>query len=169
MTYGSADMAAVNRFYSEMQGHFNLSHGGGWVIAGLSWSGQIGVDVEAERPVAFWREIAGSFLSSAEMAFADGDDFLKIWTAKEAGLKAHGAGFAIMPNAITVARENDGFALTIEPLNLHGMWQRLDETHMLTIAANAGVLQIAVCRNASDLQAAITDIGRVAPGLWVLR
>lgn len=144
---------------------FNLSHGGDWVIAGLSWSGRIGVDVEAERPAEFWREIAGSFLSPAELAVADGDDFLKIWTAKEAGLKAHGAGFAIMPNAITVADGGDGFSLAIEAMKLCGVWQRLDETHMLAIAASNGLPQIAVCRNTDDLQAALGSIRPPVPGL----
>lgn len=144
---------------------FNLSHGGDWVIAGFSRSGVIGVDVEADRPAVFWREIAESFLSAAELGVADGGDFLKIWTAKEAGLKAHGAGFAIMPNAITVAGKGDGFALTIEAINLGGLWQRLDETHILGLAASAELPQIAVCRSADDLDAALGRIRPPVPGL----
>ncbi|MDP9835689.1 4'-phosphopantetheinyl transferase [Neorhizobium huautlense] len=144
---------------------FNISHGGDWVIAGFSWSGRIGVDVEAERPIAFWREIASSFLSTAELAVADGGDFLKIWTAKEAGLKAHGAGFAIMPNAITVAGEGDGFALTIDAMNLGGLWHRLDEAHMLGLAASGEPPQIAVCRSADDLDVALCGIRPPVPGL----
>lgn len=150
---------------SEAMPDFNLSHGGDWVIAGYSWSGRIGVDVEADRPAEFWREIAGSFLSPAELAVADGDDFLKIWTAKEAGLKAHGAGFAIMPNAITVAGEGDGFALTIDAIALRGVWQRLDGKHMLGLAASGEPPQIAICRSADDLDAALGRIRPPVPGL----
>lgn len=139
---------------------FNLSHGGDWVIAGYSWSGVIGVDVEADRPAKIWREIAGSFLSPAELAVMNGDDFLKIWTAKEAGLKAHGAGFAIMPNAITVAGEGDGFSLAIEAMKLRGVWQWLDDMHMLALAARGEPPQIVVCRSIDDLDAAL---GRVRP------
>lgn len=144
---------------------FNLSHGGDWVIAGYSWSGVIGVDVEADRPAEFWREIAGSFLSPAELAVADCGDFLKIWTAKEAGLKAHGAGFAIMPNAITVAGKGDGFALAIEVINLRGVWQRLDEAHLLGLAASGEPPQSAICRSADDLDAALGSIRPPVPGL----
>lgn len=147
---------------------FNLSHGGDWVIAGFSWSGRIGVDVEADRPVAFWREIAGSFLSTAELAAKD-NDFLKIWTAKEAGLKAHGAGFAIMPSAITVAGEGDGFVLEVDDLNLRGSWCRLDETHMLAVATSTESPQIAICRSADDLLATLDPFRPHVPGLPVSR
>lgn len=148
---------------------FNLSHGGDWVVAGYSWSGHIGVDVEADRPAAFWRDIAGSFLSPAELAVVNGGDFLKIWTAKEAGLKAHGAGFAIMPKAITVAGKGDGFALAIEDINLRGVWQRLDETHLLGLAASGELPQIAICRSADDLAVALGTIRPPVPGLPVSR
>ncbi|MGF9564355.1 4'-phosphopantetheinyl transferase superfamily protein [Neorhizobium sp. JUb45] len=137
---------------------FNLSHSDDWVIAGVSLTGRIGVDVEAERPEPFWREIAGSFLTPAELVAARDSDFLKFWTAKEAGLKAHGAGFAIMPNGVTVAEDGDGFAMQVESMVLRCSWQGLDETHMLAVATTGDMPEIAICRNAAELTAALERI-----------
>jgi len=103
---------------SRIQQDFSLSHAGAWVSVAISRSGRIGVDVEAERPAAFWRDIADMFLAPSEPMVDAASEFLKIWTAKEAGLKAHGAGFAILPNTITVTREGDGFAVEVEGLKL---------------------------------------------------
>jgi phosphopantetheinyl transferase len=139
---------------------FNISHGGDWVIAGLSWSGRIGVDVENERPPVFWQQIAEAFLTPAELTASTSDDFLKIWTAKEAGLKAHGAGFSIMPNAITFANNNDGFSVKIEAMDLRGIWCRLDYEHLLATATSGRMPEITVCRSSGDLAAAIGSVAQ---------
>jgi 4'-phosphopantetheinyl transferase len=143
---------------SRVQQDFSLSHAGAWVSVGISRSGHIGVDVEAERPAAFWRDIADMFLASSERAVDAECEFLKIWTAKEAGLKAHGAGFAIMPNTITVDRKGDGFAFAVEMLSLRGVWRTLDDMHMLAVAFNGRLPEIVVCRSGADLKAAIDGI-----------
>lgn len=70
-------------------------------------------------------------------------------------MKAHGAGFAIMPNTITVTHESDGFVLDVEALHLRGVWRKLDDTHILAVATNGFVPRTAVCGSGADLKAAI--------------
>lgn len=148
---------------------FNLSHSGNWVIAAFSWTGRIGVDVEAQRPLPFWREIAVAFLTPVEMQSASGDQYLKLWTAKEAVLKAHGAGFAIMPNQITAAGDGDGFVSQVERLRLRGSWRWMDDNHLLAVAASNEVPHIAVCRDSGDLIAALEQVSQPVRGLSASR
>lgn len=57
---------------SRVQQDFSLSHAGAWVSVAISRSGHIGVDVEAERPAVFWRDVAGMFLALSELAWMTG-------------------------------------------------------------------------------------------------
>ncbi|MEW9612485.1 4'-phosphopantetheinyl transferase superfamily protein [Shinella sp. S4-D37] len=141
---------------------FNLSHGGGWVAVALCRSGRIGIDVEAERPQPFWAEIAGSFLAPDEIASAGAIGHLKIWTAKEAALKAHGAGFAIAPENVTVTAEGVGFTARLPAERFSGVWRRLGDGHVLAVAADDLVPEVAVCENASDLGAVLAELSRFA-------
>ncbi len=143
---------------SRISQDFSLSHAGAWVSVAISLSGRIGVDVEAQRPAAFWRDIADMFLAPSEPTVDAASEFLKIWTAKEAGLKAHGAGFAILPNTITIVWECEGFAVDVEGLSLKGAWRKLDDVHMLAVAFNGCLPEIAVCLSPVDLTRAIDGI-----------
>ncbi len=142
---------------------FNISHGGGWVAAALSRSGRIGVDVEVDRPQHFWDEIAGSFLAPSEISVAGAIGHLKIWTAKEAALKAHGAGFAIPPERVTVAAEGAGFAVRLPADHFSGVWHRLGDRHVLAVAADGSVPKVAVCEDAGDLEAVLAKLSLRAP------
>jgi 4'-phosphopantetheinyl transferase len=77
---------------------FNLSHSGDLVVVALAES-EVGVDIEQLRRVANAEKLAHRFFSSSERARilatvgAERDrTFLRIWTQKEAYLKAIGAG-----------------------------------------------------------------------------
>lgn len=77
---------------------FNLSHSGPVVAVAVA-SVAIGVDVESLRPVVSAERLARRFLSAAEAATVLAADaaerdrtFLRIWTQKEAYLKATGLG-----------------------------------------------------------------------------
>lgn len=147
---------------------FNLSHGGGWVAVALSRSGRIGVDVEADRPQHFWDEIAASFLAPSEVA-AGAIGHLQIWTAKEAALKAHGAGFAIPPESVTVTAEGAGFAARLPADRFSGVWRRLGDGHVLAVAADGSVPEVAVCENAGDLGAVLAELSRLDPAMRASR
>ena len=78
--------------------HFNLSHSGDVVVLAVSPT-EVGVDVESMREVANAERLARRFFSHTEheivhgLKVADRDHaFLRIWTQKEAYLKATGLG-----------------------------------------------------------------------------
>jgi 4'-phosphopantetheinyl transferase len=92
------------RFADRPGDHFNLSHGGGWVLAALHRS-PVGVDVEAEHPSRCGALAA--VLSEAERRehealpeAAQAPDFFRRWTLKEALLKAAGRGLSVDPRAL---------------------------------------------------------------------
>ena len=88
---------------------FNVSHGGGHGLIAFAAGASIGVDVEERSPrrdlegmaarVCGWNE-------RAALAAFEGQEqtnlFYRIWTLKEALLKALGAGFACDPTAFEV-------------------------------------------------------------------
>ncbi len=77
---------------------FNLSHAGGWAALAVA-PVAVGVDIEAHRPVE--PEVAARFFSAAEQAalaplagVAWRQAFFRIWTRKEAFVKALGVGLS---------------------------------------------------------------------------
>ena len=84
----------------------NASHAGEWVAAAVSTYGQIGIDLEVERPVpaglperccapseSDWLRRG----TTADMATR----FFHLWTLKEAFLKATGQGLGVDPRSLT--------------------------------------------------------------------
>lgn len=102
--------------------HFNLSHhqrretGSGWILA-ISRAGEVGVDLEALRPVPNAERLAQRVFTPAEresLAAASVDSpmrrdrvFLDVWTRKEALLKAVGDGFVRSASALHVGSTED--------------------------------------------------------------
>ncbi|MDO8268381.1 MAG: 4'-phosphopantetheinyl transferase superfamily protein [Moraxellaceae bacterium] len=79
--------------------HISLSHGSGLVAAMLSEAG-CGIDIEGPRKMA-WQKIANRYFSAGEQnwlaqqeAKAGPQAFLRLWTLKEAAVKAMGKGLA---------------------------------------------------------------------------
>ena len=96
--------------------HFSLSHSGSWVICAVSRD-PVGVDVEQPRCTA---EIAHRFFQPEEL---DGlelspDQLNRLWTAKEAFVKALGGGLTIPLNSFSVFLQEQGAVLeqTLSPL-----------------------------------------------------
>ena len=90
---------------------FNLAHSEGLGLCAVS-RGDVGVDVEvvAGRRRPDWRAIAERFFHEDELtglgALADEPgwrEFLRVWTLKEACLKATGLGLATDPRTFSVA------------------------------------------------------------------
>jgi 4'-phosphopantetheinyl transferase len=78
---------------------FNLSHSGDRILAGLQATGRIGVDVEEIRPRRLLQEIAADYYHPDELTRLhhggrepDLAAFYRIWTLKEAFIKAIGEG-----------------------------------------------------------------------------
>ncbi|MDR6502579.1 4'-phosphopantetheinyl transferase [Burkholderia ambifaria] len=90
---------------------FNVSHAGDHAL--LAWvpAGRVGVDIESCSRTTDWRALTGEVCAPAEAAYLDGlppdaraGEFMRVWSAKEALLKALGTGisgglraFAVMP------------------------------------------------------------------------
>jgi len=86
---------------TESRIRFNLAHSGGWAIYGLTLDRNIGVDLERVVPFVEIEQFADRFLSDREKAAIHASSgieqyeiFFKIWTAKEAYVKACGEGLA---------------------------------------------------------------------------
>ncbi|WP_245982571.1 4'-phosphopantetheinyl transferase family protein [Trinickia fusca] len=81
---------------------FNLSHAGEYALIALSRRRRVGVDIEAWRDGFDWRSVADSTFGPRDRAYVDArspeahrEAFYAVWTAKEALLKALGAGMAV--------------------------------------------------------------------------
>jgi 4'-phosphopantetheinyl transferase len=78
--------------------HFNLSRRDGWAAIAVSNTHEIGVDLEALRPIDDAGELAALHFTPREReGVADSTDFLRVWTRKEACMKATGLGLALAP------------------------------------------------------------------------
>lgn len=89
--------------------YFNLSHSGKWCVLGICKSGEIGIDIEEIRLDFDEEEISKRFFSSFECELLDSVEdafrqkaFFKIWTKKEAFVKAIGKGLTIPLQNFTV-------------------------------------------------------------------
>ncbi|MGH6799951.1 MAG: 4'-phosphopantetheinyl transferase family protein [Methylocella sp.] len=110
--YGKPRLAGTNG------PHFNVSHSGCWALIGFSGSRDIGVDIEFMRAAGGELDLARSFFSAAEYRSLEGLangmlllSFYKIWTCKEAVLKAIGAGISAHLKDFSVELTLDGYAI----------------------------------------------------------
>ncbi|HKO54622.1 MAG TPA: 4'-phosphopantetheinyl transferase superfamily protein [Thermoanaerobaculia bacterium] len=73
--------------------HFNISHSGELVAVAIAME-PVGIDVEEIRPTRELLAIARRFFSAEEARRVeqDADQFFRVWTAKEAIVKAIGSG-----------------------------------------------------------------------------
>jgi 4'-phosphopantetheinyl transferase len=86
----------------------NISHTRGWAAVALTSAAEVGVDVEAEHPIPDLGELAAVTLAPGErMALAAAPDpiglFFRLWTRKEAVIKALGTGLGAPLTEIDVA------------------------------------------------------------------
>ena len=109
-------------FLAGMNGpHFNVSHSGSWALIGVSANRPIGVDIECMRKAIDELELARSFFSDAEFHALEQLDtgllhqsFYKIWTCKEAILKALGTGISEHLKDFSVEWTGEGYAIHAE-------------------------------------------------------
>lgn len=97
--------------------HFNLSHSGKWAVCAFS-DAPVGVDVEVRRDTTnlkvaerFFSKKENEYINSFDTKEQREDAFYKIWTLKEAFIKATGEGlsrplnefsFTFTPSGITI-------------------------------------------------------------------
>lgn len=88
--------------------HFSLSHSGPWAVCAVG-DAPLGVDVELPRCTM---EIAQRFFHPSELPETEDKDFLlRLWTAKEAFVKAMGGGLTIPLDCFRVHLNETGAVL----------------------------------------------------------
>lgn len=101
--------------------HFNVSHSGDYILIGISESGAIGVDVEKVSEDIDLPSISERFFSADEAAYLNklsGDkslkSFFKVWTQKEALIKANGMGLSFGLDSWSTKPEEDIYIISID-------------------------------------------------------
>ncbi len=96
--------------------HFNITHSGCWLIIALTTTQPIGVDYEQLHNKQSPLNIAKRFFTSTEVTALDQYPheqkkiiFNQMWSAKEAILKATGAGIAHMLDQVSISPQTQQF------------------------------------------------------------
>jgi 4'-phosphopantetheinyl transferase len=123
MTYGRGEHGKPYVLIGGERGgpEFNVSHSGDYALMGFGKSGELGVDVEKHREMRDALEVAERVFSEREIAFLEslGEEerkraFFRIWTSKEAVLKAEGLGLAGKPKTWCLfSGEDPGEAMAV--------------------------------------------------------
>jgi 4'-phosphopantetheinyl transferase len=82
---------------------FNMTHSGEWMLFSASRDFGTGIDLEYQDPKAEFEQISSHFFSDADHAWLDlrqpedckAAAFFRLWTCKEAVLKAEGSGIRL--------------------------------------------------------------------------
>ena len=99
LTYSAYGKPALARRFADSKLYFNISHSEDVAVYAFAFDREVGIDVEAVRPLADADEIAARFFSRREneaYCALDPRDrplgFFNCWTRKEAFIKAIGDG-----------------------------------------------------------------------------
>lgn len=100
---------------------FNISHSDDICLIAISRNLEVGIDVEAVKPLTELEALAKTFLSERELtAFTAAnpekkrDMFYDIWSAKEALLKSVGCGLKVHPNQIDLEQVSGRKAFSVK-------------------------------------------------------
>ena len=136
--------------------HFSLSHTHGLAALALGRSGPLGVDAEAIDPALDTDDLARSLFTDAEIAGLARDSdrvrgFYRLWTAKEAVLKAEGLGLSLPLAEVTI---DDTHARG--PSGGWRLWRHEPSPRHLLTLAWAGTRTLLVSRHALDADPLLT-------------
>lgn len=115
---------------------FNVSHSGGHGLIAFAPAGRLGVDIEERvdhRNLDLLVETVLGEQEQALLARARGDArthlFFKLWTMKEALIKAHGKGMALDPSRVQIppAMLGEMTQSTVQSPEIPGVRWRLDD------------------------------------------
>ena len=114
-TYGPHGKPALNPNDGGRMIQFNVSHAHGMALYAFANTREVGVDIEAVRPMADWEAIARRFFSPQEVTDIlsrpkdlQQEAFFRCWTRKEAYLKARGSGMTLPLKSFVVRLSEDG-------------------------------------------------------------
>jgi Phosphopantetheinyl transferase len=128
--------------------HFNLSHSGRRMAVAFAVDGPLGLDIEEISPRLRARDIAERYFSARERTMLDtGSEeeylrrFYRLWTAKEAVMKATGLGFALPLANIEIG---------LDPLRLVSLrWEGPCDWDLQEVAPGADCAGTLACRPGS--------------------
>ncbi|NKB87755.1 MAG: 4'-phosphopantetheinyl transferase superfamily protein [Acidobacteria bacterium] len=133
--------------------HFNLSHSGDRAVLALSREGPIGIDIEAMAPRRPFARLARRFFAASEIEWFEeyGEDdrreaFYRLWTLKEAYLKAVGTGLSMSSRAFDIRVDGALGELREVPGDLsdRGPWHletvQLDGAYVVSICTPVGLV-----------------------------
>lgn len=117
--YGPYGKPALQPGITNKALEFNLSHSKDLAVYAFNWDHKLGVDVEYVQPMPNMDSFAELYFSPRETAFISALSaeekelaFFKLWTSKEAFLKANGSGLTEPLNEVEVSLETwKSFAL----------------------------------------------------------
>ena len=97
-----------NRPYIDKNIDFNITHSGDFVLCAVSNKSRIGIDIEEIKDLKI--EEFSSILSIEEQKsisahFSPIDAFFKVWTQKEAIIKANGKGLGIEMSEVIITND----------------------------------------------------------------
>lgn len=99
---------------------FNLSHSGGLAVVAVALGREIGIDIEKLRNGFSFNELAQRFFSPYEAALIRSlpdepkmREFFRLWTRKEAYMKALGIGISLPHARLDLSLESDGEGLLL--------------------------------------------------------
>ncbi len=130
---------------------FSVAHSGDLYAVAVSSGSSVGIDVERMRPVSRAAAIAGRWFSAEEAGRLEqiaedrrDVEFLRLWCAKEALAKRHGAGLRLM----TRRGEGAEGALDVGPSLEDGRLRYFDvgEAYVAAIACTEPVAEISIIR-----------------------
>lgn len=138
---------------------FNLSHTAGLVVCAVAATETIGVDVERMDREVEYLNIAKRFFAETEWQLVKSapsdrraEVFFRVWTLKEAYIKAHGSGLSVPLSSFTVLPSND-MPPSLELLDSSpgggDRWQFaqlvLDERFQVAVCMDAATTELEVC------------------------
>jgi 4'-phosphopantetheinyl transferase len=111
--------------------HFNLSHADEVLVVGVARGRELGVDVERMFSEAVMAQVSGAVLSNPERLVIGGlsaaerrEWFVRLWTRKEAYIKADGRGMSLRLEGIDVSTRPNRVRLLGNASNDWGVCER---------------------------------------------
>ena len=114
--YGTSGKPEIESGATDIR--FNVTHTRGRALIAVAGSFDIGIDIERDVPVPDWSRLSALVFSDDEKrelaeAADKSEAFLRVWTRKEAVLKALGIGLSGSPTDLTVTLGREPAIITI--------------------------------------------------------
>ena len=149
---------------------FSLSHTKGLSVCAIVSGADIGVDVENLQRSTSYQEIAYRFFAASESAYLAGvgqsqrrTEFLKLWTLKEAFIKARGLGLSIPLNSFEISLFPDR-----SPAVYFSEGQQSDPANWQFLQLRlGGAFQIGVALLSSEPKWVSVHVTKMTPLTWM--